>query len=331
LLPYFASYRLSEVTPQDVDRYKVEKVREREAIEARREEFEARRAEAEARGERFRVRFSERGLSNSSINHVLSDLAQVLETAVEYGLIAQNPASGKRRRLKASKPARPWVEPEQLPTLLDAAPKGGGRMLLALLAGSGLRIGEALALRWRHVDLMGAGTLTVVASKTSAGVRTVDLTAALHEELTNWWHETTYAQPDAFVVPTPTGRPSNPSNLRRDVLRPAIAKANEVLARDGIAPIDAITFHSLRRTYASLRCACRDDVAYTSSQLGHEDARFTLKVYTQATKRRERLSGAHLREYDRAIHWAQMGTNDERERVLATAEATENPAVAGLL
>jgi hypothetical protein len=79
-------------------------------------------------------------------------------------------------------------------------------------------------------------------------------------------------------------------------------------------------------TYASLRCACGDDVAYTSSQLGHEDARFTLKIYTQATKRRERLSGAHRRAYDRAIEWARMGTNDELERVLATAEATKNPA-----
>ena len=96
LLPHFASYRLSEITPQLVDRYKVAKVREREAIAAA-------RAEAEAKGERCR----ERGLSNSSINHTLSDLAQVLETAVEYGLLAANPASGKRRRLKSTKPARP--------------------------------------------------------------------------------------------------------------------------------------------------------------------------------------------------------------------------------
>ena len=50
--------------------------------------------------------------------------------------------------------------------------------------------------------------------------------------------------------------------------------------------------------------ACGDDVAYASSQLGHEDPRFTLKVYAQATKRRERLSGPHLKAYDRALDWA---------------------------
>lgn len=323
LLPHFASLRLSEITVQQVDRYKTAKVREREAIDAAREAFEARRMEAVERGEKFTERFRDKGLSNNSINHTLSDLAQVLETAVEYGLIVSNPASGKRRRLKASRPSRPWAEPEQLPALLGAAPKGLGRMLLGLLAGAGLRIDEALSLRWRHVDF-GAGTLSVVDSKTHAGVRTVDLPLAVWAELRQWWRESTHAGPDDHVLPTPTGRKHNPSNLRRDVLKPSIDRANVGLAKDGIAPVTT-TFHGLRRTYASLRCACGDDVAYTSAQIGHEDGRFTLKVYTQATRRRERLSGPHLRAYDAAIQWARMGTSDELDRVLATAEATKSP------
>ena len=109
------------------------------------------------------------------------------------------------------------------------------------------------------------------------------------------------------------------------MLRPAVEAANVELAKDGIAAIGAITFHSLRRTYASLRCVVGDDVAYTSSQLGHEDARFTLRIYTQATKRRERLSGPHLRAFDRAIEWARMGTSDAEEPVLVPVEATKSP------
>ena len=105
-----------------------------------------------------------------------------------------------------------------------------------------------------------------------------------------------------------------------------VERANVELEKDGIAPIGPITFHSLRRTAASLRCACGDDVAYAASQLGHEDARFTLRVYAQAAKRRERLSCAHRLAYDRAIHWARMGTTDEEERILVTQEATKNPA-----
>jgi integrase len=236
--------------------------------------------------------------------------------------------SGKRRRLKSTRPSRPWVEPEQLPALLEAAKVDGkaevGRVLLGVLAGAGLRIGEALALRWRHVDLP-TGTLHIVGSKTAAGVRSVDLTATLREELVLWKAATRYSEPDDYVLTTSSGRKQNPSNLRRDVLTPAVEAANAKLAKDGIALLEAITFHSLRRTYASLRCACGDDVRHTAGQLGHEDPRFTLKTYTQATKRRERMSGPHLKAYDQAIEWAQTGTSIIPDAVPVPVEATKNP------
>src|SRR4051794_16612779 len=50
------------------------------------------------------------------------------------------------KRLKATRPARPWVEPEQLMAFLESS-SGVGRVLLAVLAGAGLRIGEALSLK----------------------------------------------------------------------------------------------------------------------------------------------------------------------------------------
>jgi integrase len=136
LLPYFAAMRLSAIDARAVDAYKVAKAKQRADIEAR-------KAKAKEAGEKF----TERGLSNSSINHTLRHLSQILEDAVDYGLIPSNPARGKKRRLNAAKPARPWVEPEQLMAFLDAAPTGAGGTLLAILAGGGLRIGEALALR----------------------------------------------------------------------------------------------------------------------------------------------------------------------------------------
>jgi integrase len=193
--------------------------------------------------------------------------------------------------------------------LLSEVPTFPARVLLGLLAGSGLRIAEAPALRWRNVDL-ATGTLFVTDSKTDAGIRSVDLIPALREELTLWRATSRFTEADAYVITTFTGRKHSASNLRRDVLRPAIEAANAVLAKDGIAAIeDGLGFHGLRRTFASLRCVGGDDIAYTSAQIGHTDPRFTLRVYTQATKRRDRLSGPHLPAYDRALEWAQMGTN----------------------
>ena len=49
-----------------------------------------------------------------------------------------------------------------------------------------------------------------------------------------------------------------------------------------------------RTVSAYLAGAVGDDVAYTSEQFGHEDARFTLNVYTHAVKQRQRLSQAEL-------------------------------------
>ena len=67
--------------------------------------------------------------------------------------------------------------------------------------------------------------------------------------------------------------------------------------------------HALRRTYASLRCALGDDVAYTAAQLGHVDATFTLNTYTKAVRRRQKLTEQERAEFDRAVEWARMGTN----------------------
>lgn len=112
-------------------------------------------------------------------------------------------------------------------------------MLLALLGGAGLRIGEALALRWSHVDL-ATGTLHVVDAKTAAGVRSVDLTPALRHQLVLWRAESRFTAPGDYVLTTSTGRKHSPSNLRRDVLRTAVEAANAELAKDGIAEIDGI-------------------------------------------------------------------------------------------
>jgi integrase len=75
----------------------------------------------------------------------------ILDVAIEYELIDRaNPARGRRRRVKAPKPQRTWVEPEQLLALIVSA-DAYHRPILATLAGARLRVGEALALDWQEV------------------------------------------------------------------------------------------------------------------------------------------------------------------------------------
>jgi integrase len=83
--------------------------------------------------------------------------------------------------------------------------------------------------------------------------------------------------------------------------------ANRKLEKLGIEAIsERVTPHSLRRTYASMRAACGDDPIYISEQSGHTDIRVTTRYYTKAVKRRAKLSGAYLAEYERALAWATL-------------------------
>lgn len=278
LLPWFARHRLSEITAEEIDRYKAAKLREGK-------------------------------IAPNSINKTITRLAQVLEVAVEYGRIERNPAKGKRRRVKGTEPKRTWVEPEQLPYLLDAA-EPRIRAVIATLAGAGLRIAEACALDWRDVKLT-TGTLIVQEAKTAAGEgREVDLPIGLQEELATWRARSPKTAPGdpVFTCRERDGRISRqtPRNVQAR-LRTAGEAANAKLSEDGLEPMGNITPHSLRRTYASLRAALRDDPVYIAEQLGHRDPGFTFRMYQRAARRRERLSGMHLEAFDRALEWAGNG------------------------
>lgn len=263
LLPFFKRHRLSQITIAEVDRYRAAKVKGT--------------------------------LSAASINKTITRLAQILEVAVEYGLIDRNPAKGKRRRLKATKPAPVWLDSaEQIAALLDAAgeldrgAKSNGqlprRAILATLTLAGLRIGELIDLRWRDVNLAD-GRLTVRASKTDAGVRRIDLLPVLASEL-RALRAKVKPESDDRVFPTQEGGPMNASNVRNRILAKAVDRANEHLAEAEATPLpESLTPHKLRHTCASLLVAVGVDPGAVMDQLGHTDPTFTLRIYRHGMRR----------------------------------------------
>lgn len=280
LLPVFARYPLDQIRVADIDRYKSAKLRER-------------------------------ALGNAQINKTTKLMAQILDRAMEYGALPEgrNVARGKGRRLREPKPERVWVEPEKLLSLLHTASRQM-RPLLATLAGAGLRPNEALALDWRDVNL-ATGTIRVGRAKTDAGsFRAVDLPGGLVDELATW-----RAQSPRPVAGDPVfvNREARRQTLRNvdKTIKTAVRHANERLSGLGIEPMShKVTPYSLRRTYASVRYALGDDPVYIAEQIGHDDSgELSARVYARAVRRRGKLNGVHLREYDKALEWAQMGTN----------------------
>lgn len=265
LLPAFASRRMDQITIEDVDRYRVAKVRDAE-------------------------------LAPSSINKTLTTLATILEVAVEYELIQRNPAQGRRRRLRASPPRRSWLDrSDHIVALLDSAReldqearagRGQRRALLAALIFAGLRIGEALALSWRDVDL-ARRTIAVRTAKTDAGMRSVNILPVLHEELTSYQKHLMNSE-EALVFATSTGRQHSATNVRKRVLARAIERANAERVATGIEPlVGGLTPHSLRRTFASLLFALGETPPYVMAQMGHTSANLTLSVYARQMLRRD--------------------------------------------
>lgn len=264
---WFGGMRLDEITEEEVERYAA-----------------AKRA----------AKLGQGGLGATSVNKTLSTMEGILATAVRYRRIDRNPVAGYRVPAAARRAAH-LSTAAQIGALLEAAGEidaerrlrhGHGRALLATLVLGGLRIGEALALAWRDVNL-AKGTLRVGDGKTENAVRTVYLVAPLRDDLLalKAWRG---GEPDTLVFGTATGGPDSKSNIRRRLLAPAVARANALLARDGEELIpETLTPHGLRHTFASLLFAIGEDPRYVMGQLGHADASFTLRIYAKEMDRRD--------------------------------------------
>lgn len=171
LLPYFASYRLDEIDRKLCIAFKAHKLQEAAELRA------ALDAGADIRDGRGRRKVP---LGASSMRKLIDTLAAILDDAVEDELITQNPARGKRMRVKVPKPRRSFLEIDELVAIIEAAdqqdnparahvPTAGNRTRdrVASLAAEGLRpiaIAARLGLakstvshHFRHLGLDAAG------------------------------------------------------------------------------------------------------------------------------------------------------------------------------
>ncbi len=284
LMPYFGSWRLDRIDIRAVDEYRRYKVRQSEE-----------RRSSVVQAKRSRTDQMPRPLGPATINKTIDVLAAVLSLATEYGHIERNPAAGRRRRLRRSPQRAAYLDTaEQIEAVLDAAAEldasslartSGRRALIATLILAGPRAGEACALRWRDLDLAN-GRIHICQSKTQAGVREITLLPRLRDELATHKASQAETQPDSPVFLNARGGPRDRNNLRRRVLDPAIARADELLlAADRLPLPPGVTPHKLRHTYASILVACGEDPASVMAQLGHSDPQFTLRIYTHLMRR----------------------------------------------
>jgi integrase len=161
------------------------------------------------------------------------------------------------------------------------------RTIIACLA-AGLRNTELCRIDIRDIDF-AHGNINVPDAKTEAGVRKVDISPLLRDELLAWRASLDAPTPDSPFFPTRSGSRRDKDNINARVIRPAVRRANERRALRDLPPLPArVTAHTLRRTYISMMFAAGAEIPYVMAQVGHGDSKVTLEIYAQVLKRRDR-------------------------------------------
>jgi integrase len=150
-----------------------------------------------------------------------------------------------------------------------------------------VRIGEALALQWQHIDLKRCririeGTLredaglTVGPPKTKAALRELYINGDLQTRLVRHRRASgSLGRADAFVLTSRGSRPLRPSLVLRRKWHPLLVQLR--LRKTG--------FHSLRRTFASIALEEGASPAAVASVLGQTDQKVLLDHYSKSSPR----------------------------------------------
>jgi len=239
------------------------------------------------------------GFGKSTVGQMKSIISGVLDKALDEEIIPANPTHGLGKFIK-TKGLENTIDPltvDELQVLLDTAKEHYPRQypLMLLLARTGLRIGEALALKWEDVDFKGRFIdvqRTVykgkIGSPKSGKKRKVDMSKHLAETLLDLKKTRERRGMPHVVVPINRAEriedrrelsewvfPNELDNpISVEYWRPHIF--NKILKKAGLRKI---RIHDLRHTYATLRIAKGDNIGDVSNQLGHHAVSITLNTY----------------------------------------------------
>ncbi|NKZ77515.1 tyrosine-type recombinase/integrase [Rhodococcus hoagii] len=216
-----------------------------------------------------------KGRGASVVIRAYGVLAGILDTAVKSGRLAKNPARGVENLPRKQPKPRVYLDHQQVEALANAA--GDRRTLVLLLAYTGLRWGEAIGLRVKHLDLLRKRLHVVdnavqvnmemhVGTPKSHTTRWVPVPEFLVTELAR---ECEGKRREDLVFPGRDGEYQRRSVSFTGWFTKAVEKSG----------VPRVTPHDLRHTAASLAVSAGVNVKALQRMLGHASAAMTLDTY----------------------------------------------------
>jgi len=253
------------------------------------------------------------GLSARTVRYLHTTIHGILGQAVKDGLLLRNPADAATPpTAREAKPPEmtPWNEAQLSAFLTWAAEHSQGYALWYVLLYTGMRRGEALALRWRDIGL-GDGTISV---RRSAGIvrnagegaeiregdtksgkpRVIDLdddevdTVEVLRKQKKARGEIAlqHARPGALVFGDVEGGHRNPEHVSRQFVRD-VTRCQAALGADAVP---MIRLHDCRHTHATLMLLAGVPVHVVSQRLGHASPVVTMTVYAHVLSGNQRTA-----------------------------------------
>jgi integrase len=239
-------------------------------------------------------------LARASCAKIRNLMSVLFNHGIRYEICDRNPIQLVRQ--SAKRKAVPVVlTPIEVQRLLSALALRE-RTLVLVAFGTGLRMSELFALKWRDVNFQ-TNEVSIVRSivfqiispcKTEASQKPIPLDPQLADVLLLWRQHTRYKGPDDWVFASPATRGRNPywgQCIMRTFIRPAALK---------VGIVKAIGWHTFRHTYSSLLRQNRTDIKVTQELLRHASSRVTLDTYTQAVTLHKRKAQSDVMRLLRA-------------------------------
>lgn len=219
--------------------------------------------------------------SASVVLRCLGILRGILDVAVDDQRIPKNPAAGvKGQPRKHSKSARRYLTDDEVCQLAESVRDSSRATLILVLAYTGARWGEAIALRVRDLNRLRR--------RLHVRENAPEVKGEIKVGAPKSWEKRTLPYPaflDAALAKAADGKGPDdllfPGDLDGYMRRPTTAEDSTSWFRMAIkrAGLERLTLHDLRHTAASLAVSSGAHVKVVQKMLGHKSAAMTLDTY----------------------------------------------------